>query len=80
MKIKFEIDSGMISPREYAVRTITKEIVKTAIKEKQVWYNEEAIQTELENAGAGRLVRCWLKNVWPIPQLRSLQSQLSHRH
>lgn len=35
MKIKIEIDSGMISPREYAVRTIAKEIVKTGIKEKQ---------------------------------------------
>ena len=50
MKIKIEIDSGMISPREYAVRTIAKEIVKTGIKEKQIWYNEAAIQTELENA------------------------------
>ena len=80
MKIKIEIDSGMISLWEYAVRTITKEIVKTGIKEKQVWYNEEAIQTELENAGAGRLIRCWLKNVWPLPQLHSLQSQLSHQH
>ena len=68
MKIKIEIDSGMISPREYAVRTIAKEIVKTGIKEKQIWYNEEV----------GRLVRCWLKNVWPLPQLRSLQSRLSH--
>lgn len=48
----------MISPREYAVRTIAKEIVKTAIKEKRVWYNEEAIQTELENAEVGRLVKC----------------------
>lgn len=48
MKIKIEIDSGMISPREYAVRTIAKEIVKTGIKEKQIWYNEAAIQTELE--------------------------------
>ena len=59
MKIKIEIDSGMISPREYAVRTIAKEIVKTGIKEKQIWYNEAAIQTELENAEVGRLVRCW---------------------
>ena len=48
MKIKIEIDSGMISPREYAVRTIAKEIVKTGIKKKQIWYNEAAIQTELE--------------------------------
>lgn len=80
MKIKIEIDSGMISPREYAVRTIAKEIVKTAIKEKRVWYNEEAIQTELENAEVGRLVKCWMKNVWPLPQLHLLQSQLSHRH
>lgn len=78
MKIKIEIDSGMISPREYAVRTIAKEIVKTGIKEKQIWYNEAAIQTELENAEVGRLVRGWLKNVWPLPQLRSLQSRLSH--
>ena len=39
MKIKIEIDSGMISPREYAVRTIAKEIVKTGIKEKQIWYH-----------------------------------------
>jgi len=70
----------MISPREYAVRTIAKEIVKTEIKEKRVWYNEEAIQTELENAEVGRLVKCWMKNVWPLPQLRLLQSQLSHRH
>ena len=70
----------MISPREYAVRAIAKEIVKTAIKEKRVWYNEEAIQTELENAEVGRLVKCWMKNVWPLPQLRLLQSQLSHRH
>ena len=46
MKIKIEIDSGMISPREYAVRTIAKEIVKTGIKEKQIWHNEAAIQTE----------------------------------
>lgn len=61
MKIKIEIDSGMISLREYAVRTIAKEIVKTGIKEKQIWYNEAAIQTELENAEVGRLVRCWLK-------------------
>lgn len=61
MKIKIEIDSGMISPREYAVRTIAKEIVKTGIKEKQIWHNEAAIQTELENAEVGRLVRCWLK-------------------
>lgn len=61
MKIKIEIDSGMISPREYAVRTIAKEIVKTGIKEKQIWYNEAAIQTELKNAEVGRLVRCWLK-------------------
>ena len=75
MKIKIEIDSSTIRPREYAVRTITKEIVKTGIKEKQVWYNEEAIQTELENAGTGRLVRCWLKNVWPLPQLRILRSK-----
>lgn len=80
MKIKIEIDSGMISPREYAVRTIAKEIVKTAIKEKRVWYNEEAIQTELENAEVGRLVKCWTKNVWPLPQLRLSRSQLSHRH
>ena len=43
MKIKIEIDSGMISPREYAVRTIAKEIVKTGIKEKQIWYNEAAL-------------------------------------
>lgn len=78
VKIKIEIDSGMISPREYAVRTIAKEIVKTGIKEKQIWYNEVAIQTELENAEVGRLVRCWLKNVWPLPQLRSLRSRLSH--
>ena len=78
VKIKIEIDSGMISPREYAVRTIAKEIVKTGIKEKQIWYNEAAIQTELENEEVGRLVRCWLKNVWPLPQLRSLQSRLSH--
>lgn len=78
VKIKIEIDSGMISPREYAVRTIAKEIVKTGIKEKQIWYNEAAIQTELENAEVGKLVRCWLKNVWPLPQLRSLQSRLSH--
>lgn len=78
MKIKIEIDSGMISPREYAVRTIAKEIVKTGIKEKQIWYNEAAIQTELENAEVGKLVRCWLKNVWPLPRLRSLQSRLSH--
>ena len=78
MKIKIGIDSGMISPREYAVRTIAKEIVKTGIKEKQIWYNEAAIQTELENAEVGRFVRCWLKNVWPLPQLRSLQSRLSH--
>lgn len=70
----------MISPREYAVRTIAKEIVKTEIKEKRVWYNEEAIQTELENAEFGRLVKCWMKNVWPLPQLRLLRSQLSHRH
>lgn len=70
----------MISPREYAVRTIAKEIVKTEIKEKRVWYNEEAIQTELENAEVGRLVKCWMKNVWPLPQLRLLRSQLSHRH
>jgi hypothetical protein len=80
MKIKIEIDGGIVSPREYAVRTITKEIVKTGIKEKQVWYNEEAIQTELENAGDGRLVRCWLKNVWPLPQLRLLRCQVLHRH
>ena len=80
MKIKIEIDSGMISPREYAVRTIAKEIVKTGIKEKQIWYNEAAIQTELENAEVGRPVRCWMKNVWPLPQLRLLRSQLSHRH
>ena len=32
MKIKIEIDSGMISPREYAVRTIAKEIVKLESK------------------------------------------------
>lgn len=70
----------MISPREYAVRTIAKEIVKTEIKEKRVWYNEEAIQTELENAEVGRLVKCWMKNVWPLPKLRLLRSQLSHRH
>lgn len=70
----------MMSPREYAVRTIVKEIVKTEIKEKRVWYNEEAIQTELENAEVGRLVKCWMKNVWPLPQLRLLRSQLSHRH
>lgn len=70
----------MISPREYAVRTIAKEIVKTEIKEKRVWYNEEAIQTELENTEVGRLVKCWMKNVWPLPQLRLLRSQLSHRH
>lgn len=67
-----------INGTTYAVRTIAKEIVKTGIKEKQIWYNEAAIQTELENAEVGRLVRCWLKNVWPLPQLRSLQSRLSH--
>jgi hypothetical protein len=27
----------------------------------------------------GRLVRCWLKNVWPLPQLRLLRWRLSHR-
>lgn len=80
MKIKIEIDGGAINPREYAVRTIAKEIAKTGIKEKQIWYNEAAIQTELENAEAGRLVKCWIKNVWPLPQLRLLRSQLSHRH
>lgn len=30
------------------------------------------------DAEVGKLVRCWLKNVWPLPQLRSLQSRLSH--
>lgn len=80
MKIKIEIDSGVISPREYAVRTIAKEIVKIGIKEKQIWHNEAAIQTELENAEVGRLVKCWIKNVWPLPQLRSLRLKLLHRH
>ena len=80
MKIRIEIDSNLISPREYAVRTITKEIAKAGIKEKQIWYNEAAIQTELENAEIGRLVKCWLKNVWPLPQLHSLKSRLSHLH
>lgn len=69
MIIKIEIEGNMISPREYAVRTITKEIVKAGIKEKQVWYDEEAIRHEFDDARVGRLVRCWLKNVWPLPQL-----------
>lgn len=72
------LGSGSSRIAAYAVRTIAKEIVKTGIKEKQIWHNEAAIQTELENAEVGRLVRCWLKNVWPLPQLRSLQSRLSH--
>lgn len=79
MKIKIEIDSGVISLREYAVRTITKEIIKTGIKEKQIWHNEEAIRHEFDDAGVGRLVRCWLKSVWPLPQLRLLQWKLSHQ-
>ena len=45
MKIKIEIDSGMISPREYAVRTIAKEIVKTGIKEKPVSYTHLTLPT-----------------------------------
>lgn len=80
MKIKIEIDSNLISLREYVVRAIAKEIAKTGIKEKQIWYNEAAIQTELENAEIGRLVKCWLKNAWPLPQLHSLKSRLSHLH
>lgn len=80
MKIKIEIDSNLISLREYVVRAIAKEIAKTGIKEKQIWYNEAAIQTELENAEIGRPVKCWLKNVWPLPQLHSLKSRLSHLH
>ena len=79
MKIKIELEGDMISLREYAVRTITKEIVKTGIKEKQTWYNEEAIRHEFDDAGVGRLVRCWLKNVWPLPQLRLLRWRLLHR-
>ena len=78
MTIKIEISSTGL--REHIAKTITKEIVKTGLKEKQVWYNEEAIQTELENAEIGRLFRCWLKNVWPLPQLHSLQSRLLRKH
>ena len=68
---------GPLCDGKFELPEAVKEMFKW-IKEKQIWYNEAAIQTELENAEVGRLVRCWLKNVWPLPQLRSLQSRLSH--
>lgn len=80
MKIRIEIEGGIVSLREYAVRAITKGIVETGLEEKQVWYNAAAIQQELAGASAGKLVKCWLKNVWPLPQLRLLRCQVLHRH
>ena len=78
MTIKIEI-SG-IGLREHVAKIIARQIVKTGIKEKQKWYNEEAIQCELNNMGTIKLVKCWIRNVWPLPQLHSLQSRLSHLH
>lgn len=78
MRIKIEI-SG-IGLREHVAKIIARQIVKTGIKEKQKWYNEEAIQCELNNMGTIKLVKCWIRNVWPFPQLHSLQSRLSHLH
>ena len=73
MRIKIEI-SG-IGLREHVAKIIARQIVKTGIKEKQKWYNEEAIQCELNNMGT-----IWIRNVWPLPQLHSLQSRLSRLH
>ena len=38
------------------------------------------IQCELNNMGTIKLVKCWIRNVWPLPQLHSLRSRLSHLH
>ena len=56
------------------------DLAQKYIKEKQKWYNEEAIQCELNNMGTIKLVKCWIRNVWPLPQLHSLRSRLSHLH
>ena len=66
--------------KEKKKKIIARQIVKTGIKEKQKWYNEEAIQCELNNMGTIKLVKCWIRNVWPLPQLHSLQSRLSRLH
>lgn len=78
MKIKIELEGNMISLREYAVRNITEKITKRGREEKGIWYNAAAVRQELVGAGAGKLVKCWLKNAWPLPQLHSLRSRLSH--
>ena len=78
MKIRIEIDSNLISLREYAVKNIKEEITKIGREEKGIWHNAAAVRQELVGAGAGKLVKCWLKNVWPLPQLHSLRSRLSH--
>ena len=79
MHIKIEIDCKPVSLRKYVVKTIAKEIVKKVLKEKQEWYREESIIHELEDASTGRLIKCWLKNVWPLPQLHPLQCWLSRQ-
>ena len=78
MRIKIEI-SG-IGLREHVAKIIARQIVKTGIKEKQKRYNEEAIQCELINICIIKLVKCCIRIVWPLPQLHSLQSRLSHLH
>lgn len=80
MHIKIEIDCKPVSLREYVAKTIAKEIVKKVLKEKQERYREEPIIHELENASTVRLIKCWLKNVWPLPQLYLLQGWLSRQH
>ena len=65
MHIKIEIDCKTVNLRKYVAQTITKEVVKILYKREQKWYKEEPIEYELENASIGRLIKCWLKNVWP---------------
>lgn len=80
MLVKIEIDSSKVSLREYVVQTVAKEIVKIFEKEKNEYLRMEPIVGALRNASVSRLVKCWLKNVWPLPQLRLLRCQLSRRH
>lgn len=65
MKIKIEIDCKAVNLRKYVAQTIAKEVVKIFEKEKQEYLKEEPLVGVLMDASIPRLIKCWIRLVWP---------------